>query len=131
MFDLAVVEISEMLRMLNEPEQSEDDLLDSHHKSYQESFHHPMELNFPWPLINAFRAAVSAVRSKPSLLKYVLVSFYSQLIVVFIISILCITFGGVFINNCSDTRMVCIIFIVQGSSELFVVLIYTWTTMSG
>jgi len=84
------------------------------------------ELSFPWPLINFIIDSKEAMYlSKPKLIKHLLLSYRLRLFVVFITSILCIEYGSIVRGNNSDQRMLCILFIVQGTCGLFVGLIHT------
>lgn len=120
-----------MLRMLDEPEQNEEDVLMSDEHLSDDHFRHLDELSFPWPLINAIRQSSSFFRSSPRSFKDLLVSFRLQLFVLFIICMLCIVFGAVFLDDCPHQRMVCVVLIVQGVCGLFVILIQAWAIASG
>ena len=117
--------------MLDEPEQNEEDVLISDEHLCDDHFRNLDELSFPWPLINAIRQSSHFFRSSPGSFKDLLGSFRLQLFVVFIICILCIVFGAVFLDDCSHQRMACIVLIVQGVCGLFVVLIQALAIASG
>jgi hypothetical protein len=112
---------------LNESEQAEKEaLILEVNNTSDDEFTTLNDLSFPWPLINAVKDLNEHFQWKSILDKHLLFSFRFQLLVVFIICILCIVFGSISIDDDFRRRnMSCIVFIVQGACGLFVVLVHT------
>ena len=83
------------------------------------------ELDFPRPLTDVLEKPISIFAT---ILKSVVDLFLSlsfQLSVTGVVSIICIVAGSIYLSLVGTYRMLCIAFIVQGSSSLFVVCVHT------
>ncbi len=97
--------------MLDECEQNEKDILMPEYSASDDESTKMNELTFPSLLINAIKELHGLVRSKTKLSKQFM-------------------FGSVFLNDCYAGRMLCIVFIVQGTCGLFVFFVHVWTIAS-
>jgi high-affinity K+ transport system ATPase subunit B len=119
-----------MLKILDEAEQNEGDVFIPMNNVSDDESTKLNELSFPWPLINTIKQSFEYLQPKSLINAQLLFSFRLQLLVVFSICILCIVFGSVFLNDCYERRMLCIIFIIQGTCGVFVVLVNVWAIVS-
>ena len=111
------------------PEQNNKQVLisldgESNDPSIQEN-----ELDFPWPLIDLIKKSKKTVQTTLSSVVYLLLSFHFQLLVMFMLSIVCIIVGLIYLNKDDARRMLCRAFIIQGACSLFVVLVHTCATI--
>ena len=85
---------------------------------------HENELSFSWFLIKILQQIRKLCPPNYTFLKHENLSYYAQLLLVFIIFIVAIFIGGIFLNDCSQERMICIFLIVHGSCGMVIVLIH-------
>ncbi len=82
-------------------------------------------LSFPWFLIRVVQGIRKLFGLNHALFKRKNISYYVQLSFTFIVFVVATGIGAIYLNECSDERMICIFLIVQGVCGLVVVLVHT------
>lgn len=109
---------------------SETETLLSEHAPSNDEWTRPNNLSFPWPLIDLFINFKEVFQTKSNLFKRLLHSFYLQLLISFIICILCIVFGVPRGPYYYGYRMSHIVFFVQGICGLLCILLHMCASVS-
>lgn len=82
------------------------------------------ELSFSWFLIKVVHEVQKLCRSDCAFLTRKDISYHVQLLLAFVIFIVAIVIGSIYVNICFNERMICVFLIVQGSCGLFVVFVH-------
>ncbi len=82
------------------------------------------ELSFSWFLMKVVQGVQNFCRPDNTFFKRKYRSYHVHLVLTCIIFIVGIIVGSIYLNDCSNERMICIFLIVQGVCGLFVVLVH-------
>jgi hypothetical protein len=112
--------------MYKQCEQDEDNVLmmEDENCAGGERLASPDELSFTWFLIKVIQQIRKLCPPNYALLKRENLSYYAQLLLMFIMFIVAIVIGAIFLNNCYNEQMICIFLIVHGVCGIVVVLVH-------
>jgi len=111
--------------MYKQCEQDDEDVLTMNDEKSigAERLAEPDELSFTWFLIKVIQEIRKWYPPNFAFLKRENLPYYVQLLLIFIMFIIAIVIGAVFLNSCYNERMVCIFFIVHGVCGIVVILV--------
>ena len=89
-----------------------------------EKFPDPDDLSFTWFLIKAMQQIRKFRPPNYTLLQRNNFSYYAQLSLVFVLFLVAIVIGAVFLNQCQDEQTICLFLIVHGVCGIVVVLVH-------
>ncbi len=84
----------------------------------------PDELSFAWFLIKLIQQIRKLCPPNYALFKQEGLSYYAQLLLIFLMFIVAIVIGAVFLNDCYNEQMICIFLIVHGVCGIVVILVH-------
>lgn len=91
----------------------------------------PDELSFTWFLIKVMEQTPKFWPPNYTFLKRQHFSYHAQLLLVFIMFIVAIIVGAIFLNQCNNEQMICIFLVVHGVCGIIVVLVHMTVAFIG